>query len=174
MSENSTDEASEMVDVSTRFKKGNKFWEARSSHGRKPIFSDPEKFLDACYQYFQWVEENPLIEEKPMIEGGLITPSHTPKMRAMTITAIARYVGMSFKCWQDYKGRAGFSDIIDEVEDVIRDQKLAGAAAGMLNANIIARDLGLKDSTETDITSGGKTIKNDWHIHPVTTNKDGS
>jgi hypothetical protein len=28
---------------------------------------------------------------------------------------------------------------------------------------------GYSESTKTDITSGGKTIKNDWHIHPVTT-----
>ena len=29
------------------------------------------------------------------------------------------------------------------------------------------------NKSKTDITSNGKTIKNDWHIHPVTAKKDG-
>ena len=32
---------------------------------------------------------------------------------------------------------------------------------------------GWADKSQTDITSGGKTIKNDWHIYPVTTDKNG-
>jgi phage terminase small subunit len=30
------------------------------------------------------------------------------------------------------------------------------------------------NKNKTDITSGGKAIKNEWHIHPVTANKDGA
>ena len=33
---------------------------------------------------------------------------------------------------------------------VIRTQKFEGASAGLLNANIIARDLGLSDKTELE------------------------
>ena len=44
--------------------KGNRFWEARSSHGRKPIFDNPDQLWEACLEYFQWVEDNPLEEEK--------------------------------------------------------------------------------------------------------------
>ena len=29
------------------------------------------------------------------------------------------------------------------------------------------------EKVQQDITSGGKPIKNEWHLHPVTTNKDG-
>ena len=159
--------------VKTQFKAGNRFWEARSSHGRKPIYDDPEKFRDACFQYFQWSEDNPLIETKPMVESGLIVDAHIPKMRAMTISGVSRYVGMTLETWTKYKERPDFTDIVLEAESIIKEQKLVGAAAGFLNANIIARDLGLKDTSETDITSGGKTIKNDWHIHPVSANKDG-
>ena len=43
---------------------GNQFWKARSSHGRKPIFESPEKLLEACAEYFVWVEANPLWEDK--------------------------------------------------------------------------------------------------------------
>ncbi|MDR6901408.1 hypothetical protein J2W52_003032 [Rhizobium miluonense] len=33
--------------------KGNKFWMARSSHGRNPIFATPEDLWNACNEYFQ-------------------------------------------------------------------------------------------------------------------------
>ena len=39
--------------------------------------------------------------------------------------------------------------VIEKIESIIRSQKFEGAAADLLNANIIARDLGLKDSSET-------------------------
>ncbi len=39
---------------------GNRFWEQRSSHGRKPIFEDPEQLWEAACEYFEWVTDNPL------------------------------------------------------------------------------------------------------------------
>ena len=41
--------------------------------------------------------------------------------------------------------------VICNIETAIRNQKFTGAAANQLNANIIARDLGLKDG-ETNIS----------------------
>ena len=39
--------------------------------------------------------------------------------------------------------------------EIIRTQKFAGAAADLLNANIIARDLGLADKNEVTGKDGG-------------------
>jgi len=50
-----------------------------------------------------------------------------------------------------------FLTVIEEIERAIYNQKFQGAAGNLLNANIIARDLGLKE--QTDITSGGESIK---------------
>ena len=41
-----------------------------------------------------------------------------------------------------------FSFVVTRIRETIYNQKFSGAAAGFLNANIIARDLGLKDTTE--------------------------
>ena len=41
--------------------KGNQFWKQRSTHGRKPIFETAEALEAACYEYFQWIEDNPLM-----------------------------------------------------------------------------------------------------------------
>lgn len=51
--------------------KGNRFWEARSSHGRNPKFESPEALWAACCEYFEWVEANPLPEAAPRVVNRL-------------------------------------------------------------------------------------------------------
>jgi hypothetical protein len=45
-----------------------------------------------------------------------------------------------------------FVEVITYIEGIIRDQKYAHATVGMFNANIIARDLGLKDKKEIEVS----------------------
>lgn len=135
--------------------KGNRFWEARSSHGRKPIFGSPEELWTACLEYFEWVEANPLYEAKAFSSGGKVTVKNLPKMRAMTIDGLCIFLDISVQTWHDYAKREGFIEVTTRAEKVIRSQKFAGAAADLLNANIIARDLGLADKQEHTGKDGG-------------------
>ena len=128
--------------------KNNEFWKARSSHGRNPIFSHPDILLSAAQEYFKWARDNPLYEEKVFVYQGDITRASVAHMRAMTISGLCIFLGISREAWQDYCKREGFVRVTKEITEVIRDQKFAGAAADLLNANIIARDLGLAEKTE--------------------------
>lgn len=128
--------------------KGNQFWKARSSHGRKPIFENPEQLWEVCTEYFQWVEDNPLQEEKLFAYQGKITRETANKMRAMTLDGLCLFLGISDQTWRDYRKREDFLGVITRAEQIIRVQKFEGAAADLLNANIIARDLGLADKKE--------------------------
>lgn len=131
--------------------KNNEFWKLRSSHGRNPIFSDPEDLWDASCEYFQWVEDNPLQEEKLFAYQGDITRATISKMRAMTLDGLCLFLDIGLKTFSDYREKEGFSRVIMRVENIIRSQKFAGAAADLLNANIIARDLGLKDNVRQEL-----------------------
>lgn len=68
----------------------------------------------------------------------------------------------------------------DQLAAMTEDEQLALAKVGTdINAvkgviNEINKMIGGHVAEKIDHTSGGKAIKNDWHIHPVTTNKDGS
>ena len=135
--------------------KGNQFWKQRSSHGRKPIIATPEIFRNACYEYFEWVEDNPLYETKVFHSTGIITKTEIPKMRAMTIDGLCLFLGIGIQTWYDYRNREDFSDVVHEVERITKVQKFEGAAAGLLNPNIIARDLGLADKKEHTGSDGG-------------------
>lgn len=134
---------------------GNRFWEARSSHGRKPIFASPDDLWAAAVEYFAWAEDNPLQEAKAFAHQGAVTIASLPKMRAMTIDGLCIFLDIGVQTWHDYKAKDGFSEVTTRIEQVIRSQKFAGAAADLLNANIIARDLGLSDKKELTGEGGG-------------------
>ena len=138
------------------FRKGNRVWLARSSHGAKPKFSNPDDLWAACTEYFEWVEDNPLWEAKAFAFQGLVTVESLPKMRAMTIDGLCVFLDIESRTWRGWReDRADLIPVITRVEEIIRDQKFAGASADLLNANIIARDLGLTDKKEHTGADGG-------------------
>ena len=137
---------------------GNKFWEQRSTHGRNPIFKDDKQLWEAACEYFQWAEDNPLWEDKPFNYQGVVVTNSVAKMRAMTLEGLYLFLDISKQTWYDYKEKKDFIDVTSKIEDVIRSQKFAGAAADLLNANIIARDLGLKDESKRELTGGYKLV----------------
>jgi hypothetical protein len=127
---------------------GNRFWEARSSHGRNPLFASADDLWAACAEYFEWVESNPLWEDKLVTFQGAATHEPCAKMRAMTISGLCIFLDIGRRTWDGYRERDGFVPVVSRVEEIIRDQKFTGAAADLLNPNIIARDLGLADKSE--------------------------
>lgn len=134
--------------------KGNRFWEQRSSHGRNPIFKDPEQLWTACLEYFEWVEENPLQEEKAFSFQGSVHYAKLDKMRAMTIGGLCIFLDICDNTWLNYRNGKDFLRVVARVEKIIRDQKFTGASADLLNSNIIARDLGLRDISSVEHSGG--------------------
>ena len=124
---------------------GNSFWMKRSTHGRKPLFNNPEDLFDACMQYFKYSEDNPLLEEKVFCFKGHVTRTEVSKLRALTLQGLCIFIGMTRETWGQYRKKEDYSDICTTVEEIMYNQKLQGASADLLNASIIARHLGLKD-----------------------------
>lgn len=138
---------------------GNRFWEIRRTHGRNPVFANPEQMWSDCCAYFKWVEDNPLQEMKAFHFQGAVIKEPVAKMRAMTVTGLCVFLGIGRSTWEDYKKKEDFSVIMHDVEQTIYEQKFTGAAADLLNANIIARDLGLADKKDHQSTDGSMTPK---------------
>lgn len=141
--------------------KGNQFWKLRSKHGRDKLFETPELLWEAACEYFQWCEENPLLEEQGFAYQGVVTKEYFSKMRAFTMSGLCFYLRCNEAYFRNFKSQKrkdakDFSTVIEEIEKVVYRQKFEGAAADLLNANIISRDLGLKDNT--DVTTKGESI----------------
>lgn len=130
---------------------GNEFWKLRSKHGRDKLFATPEDMWEAACEYFQWCVDNPLIAVE--IYGKDAQECHVPKMRAFTYQGLAMYLDTNTAYFAEFKRNntnKDFSSVLSRIEDVIYRQKFEGASAGFLNANIIARDLGLADKKDVD------------------------
>lgn len=147
--------------------KGNNFWELRSKHGRDKLFATPDLMWKAACEYFQWCVDNPLYASEVVKSGANAGKAFkVPVQRAFTLQGICSYMGCSASYFRAFKSTASEADkdfltVIEAIEDIIYRQQFEGAAAGLLNANIIARALGLSDKTEnkTDVTTNGEKIE---------------
>lgn len=119
--------------------------------GRDPEYETPEDLWTKCLEYFEWVQNTPLKSSQVISFQGVGTLVEVPRMRAMTIDGMALHLGISSKCWREYSQKVGFGSVTTRAEQVLTSQKFEGAAADLLNANIIARDLGLRDKTEATL-----------------------
>ena len=131
-----------MTNPATEFKVGNSLWRERTTHGRPPVF-EPDELWDACTEYFDFIDENPVMTVELVKYQGLASKVEVPKMRAMTLDHLYNFLDISPQTWANYREKSDYMEIIGKVERIIRTQKFQGAAADLLNANIIARDLGL-------------------------------
>lgn len=133
---------------------GNKFWELRSSHGRKPIFESHEELWSRACGYFNWCYENPLYEIKAFNCGEMgIVQEPIAKMRAMTIQGLCFYLGVSDETWSDYCKKEDFIGICGDIKKVIFTQKFEGVSAGLLSASLIAKEIGLANSTSNSLSN---------------------
>ena len=136
-------------------KKVKNLWEnikiEKPGAGRPPAFKNPQDLLKKALGYFKWVEDNPLQESKLVSYLGSTEVEELPKMRAMTIGGLCLFMGISTQSWETYRIYEEFSGICNQIETNIREQKFTGAAAGLLNHAIIARDLGLHENEQTII-----------------------
>lgn len=139
--------------------KKNDFWKQRTKHGADKIFSTPEILMDAANEYFEWCLDNPLYET--IIQSG--KEWKVPKMRAMTLSGLCIFLDIAPSTFDNYcdKENESYKDFLGvttRIREIIKTQKFEGAAAGFLNPNIIARDLGLKEQSENQNTNTSTII----------------
>lgn len=131
-------------------------WQLGGPVGRPRTIATAEELEEKCVEYFKWCDANPLQEQKLVSFQGVSTRENVNKLRAYTIGGLHLYLGVSDTTWGRYRdGTMGdtYREICRWAEKCIYQQKFAGAAADLLNPVIIARDLGLKDTVQQEVTS---------------------
>jgi len=145
--------------------KGNEFWKLREEHGRSKILTPKELFLLA-YDYKQHIDSNPI---KVQDNKGTKNVNEIELKRPYTWDGFEYFVfeKTGLAKLEDYRKAEGtyedFSDIIHIINKIFRSQKFEGAAVGIFKENIIARDLGLKEKSETELSGkDGKPLYGDY------------
>lgn len=137
--------------------KENQFWKTRAKHGRDKIFSEPEILWESACDYFQWCDENPWHQQNWVGKDGEEVTRNLK--RPYTLSGLSVYLDCDEQTLKNYGTKEEYKDffgVYTRIVQIIRTQKFEGAAVGIFNASIIARDLGLKDNQ--DVTTKGEAI----------------
>jgi hypothetical protein len=130
------------------FKPGNELW--RKGLAVTRVYETPEALWEAACGYFQWAQNSPYKEQRSAQYLGGFVYGNVDKVRAFTISGLCLYLGMSREWFNSLpKKEPIFSYVIGMIRDVIWEQKFTAAAAGLLDAGLIARELGIKDGLDT-------------------------
>lgn len=130
---------------------GNQFWKIRSKHGRDKLFKTPELLMEAANEYFEWCDKNPIVSTKTTNTDKGFSQEEKPVQRPYSKGGFFIYIQCSDTWLTEFKKTASidFLKVIQEIENIIYTQQWDGATVGSFNANIIARTLGLSESTNT-------------------------
>jgi len=129
-----------------------------TGRGRSRTFETPDDLREACLEYLEWADHNPLIEEKHFCAQGQIFTAELKKPRAVTIVGLCLFLGIHRHTWQNYRISDEFDLVCDEIEDRMKQYKFENAVAGLMNPTLIARDIGLVEKSSVDLTSGDGTM----------------
>jgi hypothetical protein len=133
--------------------KGNQFWKLADPEflGKPKNFPKPIDLWNACKPYFEWVDENPIIKQSTTTTAKGTFHNEEPLQKPYTWMGLYVFLGVSDL--SAYKENKDYFQVITHIDNIIRNQKFEGATAGIFNANIIARDLGLVDKKEIETNS---------------------
>lgn len=121
-------------------------------------FETPEQLWDEACEYFEWALNTPWITSKAMkMKDGdrdIIELAREPKARYLSNVGLCLFLGIQ-RCTYGYyqngkhdRDDKDYSSVCAVIDDIIHEQKLSGAAAGIFHPMIVARELGLADKQE--------------------------
>jgi hypothetical protein len=134
----------------TQFQIGNQLWRrAAGNVGNPPMFNNPQELLKVAVEYFTWCDNNPIMVTE--VYGKDAKMMEIPKARAFTIHGLCLHANMSIDTFYKYeKEYPEYKEVYAFIRSTMFAQKFEGAAVGMFNPNIIARDLQLVDKKEVE------------------------
>jgi len=121
----------------------------RRKVGRPLKIETPEQFAEMAKQYFEWVDNNPYLDED--FVGKDATTVIRKRRRPYMLIELAVWLGFSrIEDMNNYAERKEFSEIYYTCRARIEGQLLTGAAASHFNPSIISRLLGLSDNVNNN------------------------
>ena len=153
-------------------KKGDQgYWEWRKNTGRPKAIRTPKEMWGYACDYFRSIDEHPFLkpeQRKSPIKigkGSLIDDDLMEEIKnpVINLKTIRPYTWAGFEAYLFERGILAnldhykcnlenryqeFIGVLRAIDKIMFAQKFEGAAVGVFNANIIARDLGLADKSE--------------------------
>ena len=113
----------------------------------------PEQLFDFAVKYFEWAEANHIQAAETAAFQGRTFESKVHKARVFTFAGLRLFAGISTSSWDGYKKRPGYAEVVDFIETVIYEQKYQLAVNGIINAGMVAKDLGIDKNAQVNVTT---------------------
>lgn len=112
-------------------------------------YDTPDQLLRSAISYLQWCDKYPLQSEELFHYKGMVKRSHSKKMRAPTRKGLGTFLGLTEAKLNKLRAQGDdWEDAMQLIEQALFTHKFEGAAAGLLNAGIVSRELGLAERSE--------------------------
>ena len=129
------------------------FERAMKKLGAPRKYETPEELMADVVEHFAEMENSYIEEDVLFHANGIVTRENKRHKRVLTLGKLFLHLGINGTTWNHWRhNRPDLVPVIEQAEQMIRENKFEGASAGIFNSLIIARDLGLRDATSTEIT----------------------
>lgn len=99
-------------------------------------------------EYVAYVNATPVPIPKQSLYKGDVVHYQDVKYRPYVKSEFFRFANISEKTWRNYKKSEKLAEVVEEIENIIYEQKFIGAYVNHFNAAFVAQDLGMKTSVE--------------------------
>lgn len=125
--------------------------------GRPRTYESPELLWAAACEYFEYVDSNQLERIEGIKSGDMAGMTMAiPVRRPYTKIGMQCYLGLNSSYLRDLKDDSDFSAVLELIDKVIETQQLESALAGLTNAMLTSRLLGLVDKQAVEQTGDMK------------------
>ena len=125
--------------------------------GRPRKYENPELLWAAACEYFEYVDSNQLERIEGIKSGDMAGMTMAiPVRRPYTKIGMQCYLGLNSSYLRDLKDDSDFSAVLELIDNVIETQQLESALAGLTNAMLTSRLLGLVDKQAVEQTGDMK------------------
>lgn len=141
--------------MDTDFSADAQYWQQKPKGQGVMAYPTPDHLREAACEAFDWMTAHPKKRAVTACYKGVFAKTTENLERPFTHHALCLVMGISRTAFAHYRAREEFAEVMEWIDDVIYTQKFEGAATGLLNANFIARDLGLAERNEITGKDGG-------------------
>ena len=108
---------------------------------RRKHYSSPKKLVNKICEYFDWCEQNPLIDTQVSRTKDGLETINIPRKRMPTITGLIIHLGFTRKQWEMLEKDPVYANIHEFTESYILDDRKQCTVAGIYKHQLILKEM---------------------------------
>lgn len=119
---------------------------ARPKKGKRKY--DASSLWGVWVEYAAWVNAHPIEIPRQSISKGQVIHHCVVKFRPYVRSEFLRFAKINPSTWRNWQDVPELAGVVQDIDDIIYEQKLIGGFINHFNTTITSQDLGLKTTIE--------------------------